>query len=879
MAKIRNKKTGEIKEVSDKELSKYGLGGSIDMAKNGKKIKPKLKKAQFGDVEQDPLEIAYNVAGRNSNFKQFTNGVYSKPGIETNSFGVEKDPTFNIGDEGYNEQQAQNNLSLNPVTGQYNPPFNPALTYGLQEKYGNKAAPYLNNYEANQYADYVNKQPKQQNTKNSYTPIFSGQSSGENPFKARALGYLDKFNQNLQKGISESQQNTPQTQGLIGSKYGGYMADGGQFNSNYIGAAGNLLAAGANAPGAIAWDLGTMQNNAQVANWEAMQRRNNLLSGFQNQTPNPNKYGQSWQGGNNAIFKDGGTFDSQTIPQEDENLGMVHRFEGDRHSKPSEGIAIDPAKINYTYNKGRVPKYKAKLLVEGGEFHLPSKEAGGKADGDVILSHTRGIKMKDIDGKNATISEAFEKEATNTTGVAPVKLDKYLTKNSKLRKENPNFFLDSVSAATPDTIKQVATPIIDTMQEIGNKHHFIQEVIKAKQGKENDLQNLLQQNQMPMAKKNGGKLEQAGNGKSEGLDYFGGDQDKVFAYAKSKGYKGKNKIGKLQEWASVYDPTGVANYELMVEPSNKALEFYNKRAKEVGAPLAKDTKGVDMSIFSPEERVEIFKDNKWRFRYPQVQNQQPVIESKNFKQKELRPADKWGKLDVNPINNTGTNVDKNYLQGMNFAIPDAYQKDPIWSKTIASQFVTPDKWDRNPETNQVNAGLNSVQMNLGSRTSSDIANSLQAQTNAYKQKQEIEAQKQRYDAQQYQWAQGVNSQSKYNADLQNLGQFNQQNADINKREAAITGQKNINTQAELERGDKAEKDRNTMAWMDKYYNPIAHSTDPLINLNGRNFSNDDVDQIKKQYDALGRLLKTTTTDNKKTGGKIKLKPKLKKSFK
>lgn len=49
MAKIRNKKTGEIKEVSDKELTKYGLGGSVDMAKNGKKIKMKLKKALYGN--------------------------------------------------------------------------------------------------------------------------------------------------------------------------------------------------------------------------------------------------------------------------------------------------------------------------------------------------------------------------------------------------------------------------------------------------------------------------------------------------------------------------------------------------------------------------------------------------------------------------------------------------------------------------------------------------------------------------------------------------------------------------------------------------------------------------------------------------------------
>ena len=43
MKKIRNKVTGEIREVSEKELTQYGLGGSVDTKK-----KTKLKKAQNG---------------------------------------------------------------------------------------------------------------------------------------------------------------------------------------------------------------------------------------------------------------------------------------------------------------------------------------------------------------------------------------------------------------------------------------------------------------------------------------------------------------------------------------------------------------------------------------------------------------------------------------------------------------------------------------------------------------------------------------------------------------------------------------------------------------------------------------------------------------
>ncbi len=45
MAKIKNKKTGEIREVSDKELKQYGLGGKLPKAKLGKDVDPFMQNA------------------------------------------------------------------------------------------------------------------------------------------------------------------------------------------------------------------------------------------------------------------------------------------------------------------------------------------------------------------------------------------------------------------------------------------------------------------------------------------------------------------------------------------------------------------------------------------------------------------------------------------------------------------------------------------------------------------------------------------------------------------------------------------------------------------------------------------------------------------
>jgi len=235
MAKIRNKVTGEVKEVSDKELTKYGLGGNVDMAKNGKKIKMKLKKAEIGVYNQE-------------------------------------DPTFNVGDQGYNEQ-----VQYNPVTGEkfkQKNEFNPSLTFGLQNYYqskGKNAPAYLSSEEGSQYADYVNTQPKQQNVNN-------------NTFANNVAPYLP-------------------TQGMFNDYYsnqsGNYRKQAMENFSN-----GNYAAGAVNAFNADLKDVkggfnrfSTIKTKLGIAQIEAQNKRQNLISQFENPTPT---FQNGW-GGNNPL--------------------------------------------------------------------------------------------------------------------------------------------------------------------------------------------------------------------------------------------------------------------------------------------------------------------------------------------------------------------------------------------------------------------------------------------------------------------------------------------------------------------------------------------------------------------------------------------------
>lgn len=209
---------------------------------------------------------------------------------------------------------------------------------------------------------------------------------------------------------------------------------------------------------------------------------------------------------------------------------------------------------------------------------------------------------------------------------------------------------------------------------------------------------------------------------------------------------------------------------------------------------------------------------------------------------------------------------------LNFQIPDTYPRDPIWTKNLSPEYVTPERIV--PYYNDIVRGNRSIQQNVGSRTGSDIANLIQSQGLANEQ-----IGKRFYDANIYntqtanQFKQ-FNANAKMNTDQTNLGQFNRFLDNIASREGVIQGQKKYDDNANIQRMfDKSAYDERKDYISDTFF-PSQYGKDQLFNGTANSTTN-----YNNMTDAeLERLYKIKRLQEKKMGGKIKLKikPKLKK---
>lgn len=374
MAKIRNKKTGEVREVSDKELSKYGLGGDVDMAKNGKKIKMKLKKADIGKfipTSESDKDLRFGATNQ-------------------------EDPTFNVGDQGYSEQP-----QYNPTTGQKFDQFNPALTFGLQNYYqskGKNAPAYLNNQEANQYADYVNTQPKQQNVNNN---TFANNVAPNLPTQGLFNNfYLNKADHYRKQAINSFSK-------LGQARYGKQLPKaqfGGNDYANLGSGIANAVTADINTAKGYTDIFGTLNMNSQIAQIEAQNKRQNLVSQFENPTPT---FQNGW-GGNNPL-------DNGYIPVGEYGT-IVKNFESAPKNKHNveyqggEGIMI-PTENGYVsdyvnssikhgdYNSNSASTEGISAALPEGSYVIPGKEISLK---EAILPNKKGVlELKQLKTKKA----------------------------------------------------------------------------------------------------------------------------------------------------------------------------------------------------------------------------------------------------------------------------------------------------------------------------------------------------------------------------------------------------------------------------------------------------------------------------------------------
>jgi hypothetical protein len=191
----------------------------------------------------------------------------------------------------------------------------------------------------------------------------------------------------------------------------------------------------------------------------------------------------------------------------------------------------------------------------------------------------------------------------------------------------------------------------------------------------------------------------------------------------------------------------------------------------------------------------------------------------------------------------------NYMDLMGgFNIPGNYAKAPISTSSLTPEYIDPRYLNIQPQLNQVQRGYNAFKSNLGSRTSADVANLLQAQTNAYNQNEQIYGQKYNYDRGQDSQAQQFNAQANMRIDQLNQAELNNFTDKIYRRDGAL------DTQMRMDSNQALENDmlRRNYAQAKHYINStfMPNATDEPWNP--------------------GYVKPKETKDTKKHGGKIKL---------
>jgi len=211
------------------------------------------------------------------------------------------------------------------------------------------------------------------------------------------------------------------------------------------------------------------------------------------------------------------------------------------------------------------------------------------------------------------------------------------------------------------------------------------------------------------------------------------------------------------------------------------------------------------------------------------------------------PAKKSSDISKNtqPIKSTATqNPDFSSL-AIPLYVPNTYTRDPLNYHNVQPQYINPRYLDVSPELNQIVRGQRAFQTNLGSRTSADVSNLLQSQTNAYNQQQQVYGQKYNYDRQQDLQSQEFNARAKQGSDQYNQqAEFSQLEDPRRRREGALDTQKRVDVQGAIQNEAKQRAYDLTRDYIQKIFNPFS------------------------QYD--------NTTLVAKYGGKVKLKAKVKK---
>jgi len=209
-------------------------------------------------------------------------------------------------------------------------------------------------------------------------------------------------------------------------------------------------------------------------------------------------------------------------------------------------------------------------------------------------------------------------------------------------------------------------------------------------------------------------------------------------------------------------------------------------------------------------------------------------------------------VDRQPEYNINPNMD------IQFPLPNVYGRTPLNYYQTDPNYINPRYLDVQSQLNEVSRGQRAFQNNLGSRGNTEMGNLLQSQANAYNQQNQIFGNKFNYDRNQDSQTQQFNANAKTQNDMYNQGAwYNQLEDPIRRRESNIGVQQLTDQYRGQERADQALAFKNTKEFMDKDYSYFTNLSPEA--------------QV-----AYMEVLSKQKQPTKKYGGKVKIKPTLKK---
>lgn len=706
MAKIRNKKTGEIKEVSDKELTKYGLGGNMPTSKSKMKMKTggKLKKADVGlEIGEDSFnpeskQLLYNAfkdAGYFDNYAvstRMTNnesgydftkplfdiqaGQFQQPVKEQNNTQLPKSKKFQPNIQGSRSSTETFMTGLRNLPDAIKDPSNPAAwaAVGDLPMTGTKAI--LEQIGTRKTNNRLNKQSVEQfqdaqtlNFLNDYNDSQYG-TTNIGMMEDGGIAKYKSMNQGGMANVEVENLETIQTpDGLIDTAYGATHANGG---------IPMMLEEGSKVFSEKLKHPEKKKSFAKLAKkFETKKDFDNLESPI---ADNINKFTADL----NIQFKNKA---SDELFAEQENLKLNGVFGEKVKNNTMKDYEMKYGGLTKTEDGKKLSKEQ---IYNKYLFHYTSdNERNNSLEDGYGYDHMYHDVLMGKEGLSQEDALDVMSRFRNPPMVEPSQLPDFLKPEEKIAPRYDNRFFSPYNKDGIMEHKYINSKTLNSKQPFGYVMDEFQHggltKMDGKSGKN------VVDNEPPRS-----------GTKGIGAEFFGGNLDNVYEYAKKLGYSGKKNIGDLQEFAVRVDPIGVSNYMELVSPNNKALDMFNQKRKDAGLkPIDRNNlTDFSWSYFSPEERREAFKDKKWDFRFPVINKPQITPKTVTTSEaKQLRPSDK---LEIP----ASTPIEKGKYNNQGFkAIPvvqpfqEPYLESPVARFTFNPNLI--DYRNQNPDFTEI----------------------------------------------------------------------------------------------------------------------------------------------------------------------------------